>query len=152
MFDDMFTNIGEKIKRLVKFFACVGMILSVLFAVLMVLFGGAVGIIIGPLVGVVLFLLSWISSWLMYGYGEMIQRLISIDNKLNGNRPYGYNKPKSVQVSQVKKVDNDSDKEVLYQFAMEQIEKGQYAFARDALKRIEGYKDSDAILSEITSL
>ena len=99
----MFNNIGAKIKGVVKFFfvlECIGsVILGVSTGVAVggagyfggkLLYGssgGAGGVLLGflafVLVSAVGILLAWLSCLLVYGYGELIDRATSIDNKLN---------------------------------------------------------------------
>ena len=145
MFDKMFENIGNKIKATVKFFACASMVISIILAIIVCLYSPLIGILIG-IIGV---LLSWVSAWLLYGYGEIIQRLINIDQSLT--KPSAPVK-KDFDIARFKTVDTTDDKETLYKFALEQIEKKQYQFAINALKRIAGYKDSDELLEKLNSL
>ena len=151
MFDNMFDNIGEKIKKYVKAFASVGMVLSIIIGIVCCIFGGPIGIAVGIAVGVLGFIGSWVGAWMMYGYGEMVQRLINIDRKLGSNQKQD-DKTRNFDSNKFRQVEKTDDKETLYKFALEQIEKKQYAFARDSLKRIAGYKDSDEILAKIESL
>lgn len=146
MFDNLFENIGEKIKSVTKAFACVGMILSIILAIICFVVGGSYGILIGLLVGGIGFLLSWMGAWFIYGYGEIIQCLISINRKLEDITAEKKNKIEQTIDSQ------DKDKETLYQFALEKIEKKQYRFACDALKRILDYKDANELLEKISNL
>ncbi len=160
MFDNFFENVGEKIKRFVKFFAVLGMLFSIILSVVGVILsiGNILLVILVIIIGLIGFFGSWVSAWAMYGYGELIQRLINIDNKLNVNK----NKTswtKEISLNRVEPIKskgeefkNNSDKEILYQFALEKIEKKQYQFARDALKRILGYKDSEELLTKIGSM
>ena len=109
----MFTNIGGKIKGLAKFFCWAGIIASVILGFVMIISGagssnknsgrnnynykydysytvkeanaaaqtsGIVLLIVGPLV-------SWMSSLALYGFGELIERTVSIDEKLGGKKP-----------------------------------------------------------------
>lgn len=76
----MFDNIGGKIKALAKVFCWIEIILSVIIAIIMFVSVedvpysqeglykglGCVFLIIGPL-------LSWISSFVLYGFGELIE-------------------------------------------------------------------------------
>ena len=104
----MFTNIGGKIKGLAKFLCWVGIIISVILAIVFITTGnkaskeldnrrynysyndytvkeatttltttGWVLLFVGPLA-------SWISSFTLYGFGELIDRTASIDEKLAG--------------------------------------------------------------------
>ena len=145
MFDNMFEDIGNKIKKLVKFFAVAGMLLSIILGIILCLSN----ILIGIIVCAFGFLLSWVGAWLMYGYGEMVQRLINIDKKLGaGNKQSTH----TFDPAKFKTIDSAKDKETLYQSALEQINKKQYNFAYSSLKRIPGYKNADELLKQIESL
>ena len=87
----MFTNIGKKIQVLAKVICWIGISLSVLFGIIMItapdtlnssskdgtMTGvGLVTIIIGSLG-------SWIGSFALYGFGELIVRVKNIDEKLS---------------------------------------------------------------------
>ena len=143
----MFDNIGDKIKNLAKGIFVVEVIAAIV--------AGCITLRDSVLVGVLILLLvpiaAWISSWMLYAFGEIAQRLINIDEKMKGNprKPLQYfdmNKPKEIEPI---KSPAERDSEILYQFALEKISKKQYKFAIDALKRIPGYKDSDALLKQI---
>ena len=76
----MFENIGGKIKGMAKFFCWVGIIGSV--SISMVFFSSnnntAAGIAVligGPIC-------SWLGSLMTYGFGELIEKVESIDKKL----------------------------------------------------------------------
>lgn len=74
----MLNNIGEKIKTLAKVLCWIGIILSVSTGILS-LFGGIdyflsfgfILLFLGPL-------LSWIGSFLLYGFGELIAKTTRI--------------------------------------------------------------------------
>lgn len=161
MFNNLFENIGEKIKNTVKFFAIFGMVISILLGV-DIIFEGF--IFIGIIVTLLGFLISWMGSWLLYGYGELIQRCINIDKKLSGThndatattapqqpKP-AYVKPATTSNNEFNHPTSEQDKEVLYQFALEKIKDKQYKFAYNALKRIRGYKDSEALIERIDNI
>ena len=145
MFDNMFEDIGNKIKKFVKFFAVAGMLLSIILGIFLALSN----VLIGILIGAFGFLLSWISAWLIYGYGEMVQRLINIDKKLGSDNKQPTH---SFNPAKFKTIDSEKDKETLYQSALEQINKKQYNFAYSSLKRIPGYKNADELLKQIETL
>ncbi|WP_294362340.1 SHOCT domain-containing protein [uncultured Clostridium sp.] len=85
MFENMFENIGGKIKTLAKVLCWVGIILSVLIAMILFIEAkegsyktedlymklGCIYLIFGPLV-------SWVSSFFIYGFGELIDRTTEI--------------------------------------------------------------------------
>ena len=91
----MFTNIGGKIKALAKVVCWIGIILSVIFGIISIVTGNEMSnsryssvdgsgmvtsgwtmLILGPL-------LSWVGSFVLYGFGELIDRTVSIDEKLS---------------------------------------------------------------------
>lgn len=71
----MYNNIGGKIKGLAKFFAWLGIILSILGGLGMAAaaHGEAALIIGGVVVAVIGALCSWIGSFVFYGYGQLIE-------------------------------------------------------------------------------
>lgn len=67
-----YENIGEKIKELAKIIFAVEAILLVISGIyLMFVEGGS--ILYGLLVTIVGPILAWISSWLLYGFGQLIE-------------------------------------------------------------------------------
>jgi len=73
----MYNNIGGKIKGLAKTICIIEAILSAVGGVLLValddeliMYGMALAII-GPLI-------AWLSSWTLYGFGELIERMTEI--------------------------------------------------------------------------
>jgi energy-coupling factor transporter transmembrane protein EcfT len=81
----MYKNIGSKIKLLAKILACIGIVLSISGGILMIinaetyygdydkvrLWSGIAIIVLGSL-------FSWLSSWFMYGFGELIETNVEI--------------------------------------------------------------------------
>lgn len=73
----MYKNIGKKIKAVAKVFAWIGIILFVLIGLIMAGVAGVMegepGLIVaGIIVAVVGALVSWISSFMVYGFGQLI--------------------------------------------------------------------------------
>ena len=64
----MFNNIGGKIKAVASICARVGIILSCLIGFIFLFFDALIGILIAGIGS----LCSWISSFLLYGFGELI--------------------------------------------------------------------------------
>lgn len=74
----MYKNIGRKIMKLAEFLCWAGIILSVAVGIAFVLFGiimenmpffvvyGIILVVVGPIS-------SWISSFLLYGFGRLIE-------------------------------------------------------------------------------
>lgn len=75
----MFNNIGQKIKTLAKVLCWIGIVFSVITGLASMALNPVAGILVAAL-GV---LVSWIGSFLSYGFGELIDRIISIDETLN---------------------------------------------------------------------
>ena len=76
MFDNLYKNIGEKIKGWAKWVFIVGAISSIIGAIGM-LFSAEDGwmLIVGVLTLVVGPLVAWVSSWLLYAFGQITDDL-----------------------------------------------------------------------------
>ena len=76
----MYSNIGNKIKVLAKisflFNTVLSIFLAFLFFAIEFIVVGTVTLILGPII-------AWISSWLLYGFGEIVSLLNSINCKLD---------------------------------------------------------------------
>ena len=70
----MYNNIGEKIKTLVSFITKLGIAVSVFFGIIFMFLGARYAATWIMLI-VVIPLFLWISSFLLYGFGEMIAQL-----------------------------------------------------------------------------
>lgn len=69
----MYNNIGKKIKGLATAVCIIGAIISVLVAIDLWIEDEMAGealvtIVVGPL-------MSWVSSWVLYGFGELVDRV-----------------------------------------------------------------------------
>ena len=84
----MFDDIGKKIKSLAVILCCVGIIVYILTAICMISFGsredeeaiitwGMIILIAGPL-------LSIINSFIIYGFGELIDKICIIERNITG--------------------------------------------------------------------
>jgi len=73
----MYDNIGAKIKVLAQIIAWIGIAGSVIAGFVLMAQGDA-GVLIGFIVLIVGALTSWISSWFMYGFGELIEKTTEI--------------------------------------------------------------------------
>ncbi len=80
----MYDNIGNKIKILAKVFFVLGAIASVIGAIY--LFFEAAHILLCLAIAIVGSLFSWISTWLLYGFGEIIDKLSDIEENTHSNR------------------------------------------------------------------
>ncbi len=94
----MWSNIGHKIKTLAKVICWIGIVLSVLVGIMAIATGGTLqsygytyntgnNILTGILVIVLGVLGSWLGSLTMYGFGELVERAMNIDDKLSAKKP-----------------------------------------------------------------
>ena len=101
----MFDNIHRKIKMLAKVITIIGIIGSCITGFVMWILPN--GFLIGTLVMVIGSLFSWISSFVLYGFGEIIELLTdirngdigkkSINNEIVTNEDYTGNNIKATQ-------------------------------------------------------
>lgn len=79
----MFDNIGAKLKIVAQVMAWLGIILSVVV--------GLISLVTNPLSGILMIILgclcSWLSSLGMYGFGELIEKVTSIEHNISGKAP-----------------------------------------------------------------
>ena len=81
----MYDNIGEKIKGLAKWTFIVEAIVAVITGIAMMMVGegeelsfyGLLVMLLGPIA-------AWVSSWLLYGFGEIITKLCDIERNTRG--------------------------------------------------------------------
>ena len=69
----MFDNIGSKIKTLAKVVCWIGIIGSIIAGIAMIATMGSVGVLSGLLTIVLGALLSWAGSFVLYGFGKMVE-------------------------------------------------------------------------------
>lgn len=74
----MFTNIGGKIKALAKVQCWIGIVASIIFGMIMIAEIPYEGII-GLLIMIIGSFLSWISSFVLYGFGELIEKTSNVE-------------------------------------------------------------------------
>ena len=74
----MFDHIGSKIKSLAKIVCWAGIIISVLIGIVMLASGGDVSSPIGLVLMFAGPLCSWIGSFFVYGFGELIEKTTEI--------------------------------------------------------------------------
>ncbi|MBQ6060308.1 MAG: hypothetical protein IJL36_02580 [Clostridia bacterium] len=94
----MWSNIGHKIKTLAKVICWIGIVLSVIAGIAVIAGGNTVRsygytyntgstTLTGILVIVLGALGSWLGSFMMYGFGELVERVTNIDDKLSARNP-----------------------------------------------------------------
>ena len=75
----MYKGIGGKIKTLAGVITCIGILLSIVSGVVLMTKGY---VLVGVLVMLVGFLFSWISTFILYGFGQMVEnsdKLVAIE-------------------------------------------------------------------------
>ncbi|HBJ18741.1 MAG TPA: hypothetical protein DDY70_03210 [Clostridiales bacterium] len=94
----MYCNIGKKIKGLAVFFCVIGIIAQIILGIVCILVGNGLlsalansypalrqitsGTVTagGIVVMVIGSIITWISTWLLYGYGELIDKVCDIED------------------------------------------------------------------------
>ena len=86
----MYTDIGEKIKTLAKVLALIGIIGGFVLGLAMALVLGLA--VMGLFYMIAIPLISWISSWILYGFGELIttNAEIAVNTRGFSNPPANY--------------------------------------------------------------
>ena len=108
----MFDNIGSKIKILAKVISILGVIVSVVSGFALIVFTsldveGVLLVILGSLI-------SWASSFVLYGFGQLIKNVEEINNKLTPKKTIiNNNKVRNENI-----VINDLSDEECYSFAV----------------------------------
>lgn len=79
MLDQLYERIGEKIKNLARWIFVVEAISAVIGGIYVILEGkfvfGLCLVIMGPVV-------AWVSTWLLYAFGELVEKVCSINEKV----------------------------------------------------------------------
>ncbi len=84
----MYENIGKKIKGLAKTIFIIMAILYGIIGIAVMASGDEVGVLTGLLTIVIGFFFSWIASWMLYGFGELIDKACDIErNTRRANQP-----------------------------------------------------------------
>lgn len=91
----MFNNIGRKIKTFAKVMCWIGIIASVVAGLVMIAtsfssYAPAAGIAAGILTAVLGSLFSWVGSFMMVGFGELVENTaeIAANTRKNGYNNY----------------------------------------------------------------
>ena len=71
MLDDLYKNIGEKIKGWAKWIFAIEAAAAIVYGLVLIFddaaLAGIIVLIVGPLV-------AWVSSWLLYAFGELVDK------------------------------------------------------------------------------
>lgn len=89
----MYSNIGGKIKVLAKIICIIGIIVSVISGLGIIIvssisynpglsvFGGLLVIVLG-------ILFSWLSTFFIYGFGELIEKVTEIESEIRNQKSF----------------------------------------------------------------
>ena len=84
-----YDNIGKKIKTLARCLFIIGMVLGIIAGAILIIGGCVTGDFGFAFLGLLLILfypfLTWISSWTLYGSGEMIDKICEIERNTRTN-------------------------------------------------------------------
>lgn len=75
----MFFNIGGKIKTLAKVVCGIGMVVSIGYGLRFMDRGASDAVLYALLIAGIGCIISWISVFLLYGFGELIEKVSSIE-------------------------------------------------------------------------
>ena len=98
----MYNNIGKKIKGLVKVLLTISIIFIAIAAVAGIIAAFASGMEAGPAILVAIgiliaaalwILITWISTWMLYGYGEIVDKVAEIEKKMPVQPAQTYQQP-----------------------------------------------------------
>ncbi len=79
MFDEMFADIGKKIKKMAICIFILEAGSSILGGLIYMFSGEDLGFLFGMLIIVVGVIVAYVSSWFLYGFGEIIDKLTDIE-------------------------------------------------------------------------
>ncbi len=80
---NMYNNIGKKIKGLASALFITATIAAIISGIVLMFLGESM-ILFGFLVMIIGPLAAWISSWMLYGFGEIIDKLCEIEQNTRG--------------------------------------------------------------------
>lgn len=83
----MYSNIGEKIKVLAKIICIIGIVISVISGLGIIIvssisYNPGLSVLGGLLVIVLGTLFSWLSTFFIYGFGELIDKVTKIESEI----------------------------------------------------------------------
>ena len=79
----MYDNIGGKIKGLAKAIFIIGAVVSFIAGIVLMFVNDNL-IFVGVLIWFIGIIVSWVSSWVLYGFGEIIDKISDIERNTQG--------------------------------------------------------------------
>ena len=83
----MFENIGKKIKKLAQFYTGIGIVVSIILGIITATIDPEMGLF-GLILVIVGSIASWLSSLVLYGFGQLVDNT----DKIVTNLLYGFGK------------------------------------------------------------
>ena len=101
----MYGSIGKKLKSLAKVQAIAGIIASSMIGISLMLLGEGL-MLAGFIIIIFGSLMSWLSSWALYGFGEMIDKICDIERNTRKDKLKSDNqtKPDNEKISLLEKL------------------------------------------------
>ena len=149
----MFENIGGKIKTLATVCTIIGIVVSIAVGIF---YGAEADFLAGLLIIILGCLSSWIGSFLLYGFGELIENTTEIRKNMIVSRVVDKPTSRITKNTTITKTvvptahvnTEERDKETRYQFALDKISRNDYQSAYNILVRLGDYKDSKTYLAQ----
>ncbi len=104
----MYNNIGNKIKGLAKGVFIFETIIATITGIILMASDENL-ILVGLIILLVFPLIAWISSWLLYGFGELIEKTCEIAKNTKKTEPSTATNNIQIQKEQTKKVETPED-------------------------------------------
>ena len=107
----MFNNIGEKIKTLVKIVVIVCSALFITYGLYLIFReeSNSSVRVYGLLIAIIGPILSWISGFLIYGFGELIEKISSIEEILLDKKENTKNELREILVAQMEEKNEEEE-------------------------------------------
>ena len=115
----MYNEIGKKIKTLAKVLTIFGIVASIIYGIVLLALGQTVAGII-----YLLFMpfLIWISSFVMYGFGELVEKVCNIEKNIRKRYPETNTEAEEKDNDEDYEEDDDSDEYNTYNERIAKIE------------------------------
>jgi hypothetical protein len=92
----MYKNIGKKIKGLAMWLCIFEAVISIIYGIVIIVEVGGGGALLGLALLLLGPVISWISSWMLYGFGELIDKASSIERNTRKEENAPESQPKIV--------------------------------------------------------
>ena len=104
----MWNNIGKKLKGLAMAMCILETIGGVITGIVMMVDGGDEEILIGFLIMALSFFVAWVSSWFLYGFGELVDKVTDIERNTRGGERKSEVQAPSTRLAQSEPVNTET--------------------------------------------